>query len=185
MAGYTDDSVGIEWDAAACRTAHAAGHTRVRADVATFPLAHLAGRVDGAILSPPCQAWSNAGDQKGKLDQGKVHERIAYFACGEQPPDREWADERSMLTAEPMRWAYTLRPRWIALEQVPPVLPLWQYTAEKLRELGYRTWCACCPRSSTAYRKSASVRSSSRAATDCPLVRQRQPIRPIARDMAP
>jgi DNA (cytosine-5)-methyltransferase 1 len=139
-AGFTGTAVGVEWDAAACRTAVAAGHLRVRADVAAFPLEHLAGKVAGAILSPPCQAWSNAGDQLGKLDQGKVHERIAHFARGETPPGREWADERSMLTAEPMRWAYALRPRWIALEQVPPVLPLWQYTAELLRGLGYRTW---------------------------------------------
>jgi DNA (cytosine-5)-methyltransferase 1 len=140
LAGYADCSVGIEWDAAACRTAVAAGHQRIRADVAAFPLGHLAGKVDGAILSPPCQAWSNAGDQLGKVDQPLVFERIAYFARGEQGPDRSWADPRSCLTAEPMRWAYALRPRWIALEQVPAVLPLWQYTAEKLRELGYRVW---------------------------------------------
>lgn len=140
QAGFTGRSYGFEWDGAACRTATAAGHARVRADVARVHLDHLAGLVDGAILSPPCQAWSNAGDQLGKLDQGRVYERIAAFARGEQPPVREWADERSKLTAEPMRWAYALRPRWIALEQVPPVLPLWQYTAEKLRELGYRVW---------------------------------------------
>jgi DNA (cytosine-5)-methyltransferase 1 len=141
LAGFTGNSVGVEWDAAACRTAVAAGHLRVRADVAAFPLAHLAGKVDGAILSPPCQAWSNAGDQKGKLDRGTVHERIAHFARGATPPDREWADERSMLTAEPMRWAYALRPQWLVLEQVPAVLPLWQSTAELLRNLGYRVWC--------------------------------------------
>lgn len=140
MAGFAGMSVGVEWDDAACRTAAAAGHLRVRADVAAFPLGHLAGKVDGAILSPPCQAWSNAGDQLGKLDQGRVLERIAAFARGETPPDREWADERSMLTAEPMRWARALVPRWIALEQVPPVLPLWQYTSAYLRALGYRTW---------------------------------------------
>lgn len=140
IAGFTGTSIGIERDAAACRTAVAAGHLRVRADVATFPLDHLAGLVDGAILSPPCQAWSNAGDQLGKVDQPLVFERIAYFARGETPPECEWADDRSKLTAEPMRWTHALRPRWIALEQVPPVLPLWQYTAEKLRDLGYRAW---------------------------------------------
>lgn len=131
---------GSSFDAAACRTAVAAGHMRVRADVSRVPLGPLVGKADGAILSPPCQAWSNAGDQLGKLDQPRVFERIGYFARGEQPPSREWADPRSSLTAEPMRWAYALRPRWIALEQVPGVLPLWQYTAEKLRSLGYRVW---------------------------------------------
>lgn len=140
LAGHTGPMAGIEMDAAACRTAQAAGHQRIRADVATYPLEHLAGKVDGLIQSPPCQAWSTAGDQLGKVDQPLVYERIAAFARGQQPPDREWADDRSKLTAEPMRWAHAIRPRWIALEQVPPVLPLWQYTAEKLREHGYRTW---------------------------------------------
>jgi DNA (cytosine-5)-methyltransferase 1 len=134
-------AIGFELDPAACRTAAAAGHARVRADVAQVPLNLMAGRVDGLIMSPPCQAWSNAGEQLGKLDQPKVFERIAYFARGETPPDREWADDRSALTAEPMRWTVALRPRWIALEQVPPVLPLWRYTAELLRGLGYRVWC--------------------------------------------
>lgn len=141
LAGHTGPMAGFELDAAACRTAMAAGHFRIRTDVSTYPLGHLAGKVAGAILSPPCPPWSNAGEQLGKVDQPRVHERIAYFARGEQPPDREWADPRSHLTAEPMRWAYTIRPRWIALEQVPAVLPLWQYTAELLRGLGYRTWC--------------------------------------------
>jgi DNA (cytosine-5)-methyltransferase 1 len=141
LAGHTGYSVGVEWDAAACRTARAAAHQRIRADVSAFPLGHLAGKVDGLIQSPPCQAWSTAGDQLGKVDQPLVYERIDYFARGQEPPEREWADDRSKLTAEPMRWAHALRPRWIALEQVPPVLPLWQYTAEKLRELSYRVWC--------------------------------------------
>jgi DNA (cytosine-5)-methyltransferase 1 len=39
-----------------------------------------------------------------------------------------------------MRYAAELRPRWIALEQVPPVLPIWQYMADRLRGLGYRPW---------------------------------------------
>jgi DNA (cytosine-5)-methyltransferase 1 len=139
LAGFTGAAVGFELDPSACRTAQAAGHQRVRADVSTYPVERMAD-VDGLIQSPPCQAWSNAGDQLGKLDQDRVFERIRSFARGEQPPLREWADERSKLTAEPMRWATALRPRWVALEQVPAVLPLWRYTASFLRAFGYRTW---------------------------------------------
>lgn len=141
MAGWTGQILGIEHDHAACRTAVAAGHWRVRADVASFPLAHLAGRVEGLIASPPCQAWSAAGDRKGELDRPAVFRRIAAFAASREPDQVEWHDERSALTAEPMRYAVALRPRWIALEQVPAVLPLWQYTAELLRKQGYQTWC--------------------------------------------
>lgn len=52
-------------------------------------------------------------------------ERLAYNAC---------------LVLEPARWAFTLQPRWIALEQVPGVLPLWQELARSLWTKGYRTW---------------------------------------------
>ena len=140
MAGNTEFSVGVEWDHAACLTAVAAGHVRVQADIATFPLAHLRGKVTGLIMSPPCPTWSMAGDGAGKVDMPNVYRLIADFANERTPGDYEWADERSRLTAEPMRWATATRPRWIALEQVPPVLPLWRYTAELLRKQGYRTW---------------------------------------------
>jgi len=94
MAGYDGYVLGIEHDMAACRTALAAGHPRVRADVATFPLNHLAGRVEGLIASPPCQAWSAAGDRKGELDRPAVFARIASFAAGRTPDEVEWHDER-------------------------------------------------------------------------------------------
>lgn len=41
------------------------------------------------------------------------------------------------LVLEPLRWAIDLRPQWIALEQVPPVLPLWLDMGHALAELGY------------------------------------------------
>lgn len=141
LAGYTGTLVGLEHDRAACLTATAAGHWRVQADVAAYPLGPLAGRVTGLIASPPCQAWSAAGKRGGDLDRALVHERIVAFARGHAPPARTWVDERSQLTAEPMRYVAGLQPRWVALEQVPPVLPLWQHTAALLRDLGYRTWC--------------------------------------------
>lgn len=42
-------------------------------------------------------------------------------------------------TAEPMRWHYDLQPEWIAMEQVPSVLPVWQQYATILRRWGYST----------------------------------------------
>lgn len=140
FAGFTGTSIGIEWDWAACKTAMAAGHQRVRADVAAFPLEHLAGKVDGVIESPPCQAWSTTGDRKGELDKSAVFARIAAFANGRTPDEHEWADERSALTAEPMRYVAVLRPRWVALEQVPAVLPLWRYMAGLMQGMGYSVW---------------------------------------------
>jgi len=44
------------------------------------------------------------------------------------------------LVHEVMRWAADLRPLWIACEQVPDVLPIWQEFAWRLRGMGYSTW---------------------------------------------
>jgi DNA (cytosine-5)-methyltransferase 1 len=95
----------------------AAGHATIRADVRQLALAPLAGVV-GLIGSPPCQAFSVAGSRDGL------------------------ADVRTILShAETLRDARAwLEPAWIALEQVPPVLPIWAAFADVLEEVGYRTW---------------------------------------------
>ncbi|MDV6290290.1 DNA cytosine methyltransferase [Streptomyces sp. UP1A-1] len=40
-----------------------------------------------------------------------------------------------------MRWHYDLRPEWIAMEEVPAVLPLWRQYARILTAWGYSVWC--------------------------------------------
>ncbi|WP_018682208.1 DNA cytosine methyltransferase [Actinokineospora enzanensis] len=140
LAGYSGPLVGIDHDPAACATATAAGHPRLRADIARLDPDMFAGLATGLIGSPPCPGFSSAGTGAGLDDIALVAERIAAHARGDEPPDVDWADPRSPLTAEPMRWAVALRPRWIALEQVPAVLPLWRYAAELLRADGYATW---------------------------------------------
>lgn len=116
LAGYDGPLVGIEKDRDACATAAAAGHWRIQADVAQYPTAPFAGKVDGLWASPPCQSFSHAG-KRGGIN-----------------------DERGQLVWQPLRWARDLMPRWVALEQVPDVLPIWQITAAALRDLGYSTW---------------------------------------------
>src|SRR5690606_25930624 len=133
--GLTD--IGIEWDAAACATRAAAGHRTIRADVAQHPLGHLVGRVDGAILSPPCQAFSTAGTGEGR-------DVTPELAAAIRRGDWRWShtDDRVRHVLEVGRWAETLRPRWVACEQVPPVLPLWQAYADRWRALyGWSVWC--------------------------------------------
>jgi DNA (cytosine-5)-methyltransferase 1 len=128
--------IGIELDAAACATRAAAGHRTIRADVAAYPLGHLAGRVEGVILSPPCQAFSTAGKGAGR---GVLPELAAAIGRG----DWAWShdDDRVRHVLEVGRWAETLRPTWIACEQVPPVLPLWQAYADRWRHLyGWSCW---------------------------------------------
>lgn len=143
LLGLTERAVGMEWDAAACATAVAAGHTVIRCDVAAYPTAPFKGRVKGKVDSPPCQAWSRAGKGLGLLDQPLVHQAVEDLANGRDTRAHlltACKDKRSLLAAEPMRWHYDLRPEWIAMEEVPDVLPLWKQYAEVLRGWGYSVW---------------------------------------------
>ena len=130
---------GVESDPLACATAQAAGHDRLEADVAELDPTDL-GPVWGLIGSPPCQAWSIAGKRLGRQDRPEVIACARELAAGVDSRMRHLeacADERSLLTVEPLRWALALRPRWIALEQVPAVLELWELFATVLKKHGY------------------------------------------------
>lgn len=135
--GHT--ALGIDNDRWACATARAAGHERLEADIAALdPLAFAP--VWGLIGSPPCQAYSTAGRGLGRFDKPRVIACAHELAAGHDTRAdhlAECADPRSLLTVEPLRWAVALRPRWVALEQVPPVLELWTLFAELLSVHGY------------------------------------------------
>lgn len=109
------DVVGIEHDLAACQTAVAAGHRRILADVAQHPMEDFAGS-EGLIASPPCPDWSVAGTGLGR--DGKS----------------------GGLVDEVPRWIEAAQPRWVACEQVPPALVVWQEIARMLKWWGYSTW---------------------------------------------
>jgi DNA (cytosine-5)-methyltransferase 1 len=145
------DVLGIELDDAACATREAAGLRTLHADVAkldpTTVLAdHFGGAVnlDGLIASPPCQAFSMAGKGAGRAAIGAYTEAIVKMQDGlevdREALDSASGDPRGHLVLEPLRWALALRPRWIALEQVPPVLPLWEAMEAVLRSEGWATW---------------------------------------------
>lgn len=159
--------VGIELDAAACATRRAAGHRVIRADMAQFPVAQLAGHVWGGCFSAPCTTFSAAGDQAGNAILSLLAELIRDLFAGKDTRDAhrlamadeltrsEWAADldageraakiakavaSAALVAEPARFIHACRPEWVALEQVPAVLPLWQVYAAELRRMGYSTW---------------------------------------------
>ncbi|WP_338676822.1 DNA cytosine methyltransferase [Streptomyces sp. SCSIO 30461] len=140
--------VGLEWDAWACKTRAAAGQVTIRTDVARYPTRPFLGRTRGLIASPPCQAWSMAGKRLGLVDQPLVHQAVEDLATGRDTRERlltACRDERSLLAAEPMRYLHALNsvgePEWVAMEEVPDVLPLWRHYAAVLRSWGYSVWC--------------------------------------------
>ena len=154
------DPLGIEFDPDACATRRAAGLPTVGGDVSkldpeTFHMVN-GRRTVGLIASPPCQSYSNAGSRAGIRDADLVLSCLSDLAAGRDtrfdlagefaPSDDALfgfaiEDTRSLLVVEALRWAMALMPRWIALEQVPAVLPVWERIAEHLRALGYSTWC--------------------------------------------
>ncbi|MGW5470429.1 DNA cytosine methyltransferase [Streptomyces chartreusis] len=135
--------MGIEIDPAVCATRAAAGHATIRADVAAYPTAPLTGKVTGLIGSPPCQTFSAAGLRAGNTDLPLCHQALDDLARGNDTRTtlREaCTDPRSLLVVEPLRYALDLRPDWVALEEVPAVLPLFEHTARLLSAAGYSTW---------------------------------------------
>jgi DNA (cytosine-5)-methyltransferase 1 len=134
-------ALGIETEPWACATARAAGHERLEADVAELDPLGFAP-VWGLVGSPPCQAYSSAGKGLGRVDKPLVIACAHELAAGNDSR-RAWRegchDPRSLLTVEPLRYTLALRPRWVALEQVPAVLELWTLFAALLSGQGYHT----------------------------------------------
>jgi DNA (cytosine-5)-methyltransferase 1 len=96
--------------------------------------------------SPPCQAFSVAGKGLGNRDVKVIYDATDRLMTGDCSREElalfqnNCQDKRSLLVVEPLRWALELMPEFIACEQVPPVLPLWEEFASCLRERGYQTW---------------------------------------------
>lgn len=95
---------------------------------------------DLGIASPPCQTFSAAGAGAGRkaldvvlrlIDEGAYHRLADLRAFGESH------DPRTALVLTPLAYAMRDTPRAIVWEQVPPVLPVWEAAAVKLREVGY------------------------------------------------
>jgi DNA (cytosine-5)-methyltransferase 1 len=138
------ESVGVEYDPDMVATSRAAGHEVVLADVAAIDPRELVPegeRCEGVIASPPCPSFSAGGKRLGRRDLPAIHRLVAELADGvDNRASTAVLDPRSLLTAEPMRWVQLLDPEWVALEQVPAVLPVWQDVANVLRARGYKAW---------------------------------------------
>lgn len=134
------DPIGIEWDASACATRAAAGHRTVRADVSQVPTGPFVGKVKGLWASPPCPTFSSAGDGSGREEMAWLLSFAEQFhKWGWRDPWgwHDWADPRTPLVLEPLRWVGDLNPEWVVLEQVPAVLDLWESFAYVWEQAGY------------------------------------------------
>lgn len=96
------------------------------------------------IASPPCQTFSMAGAGAGRkaldevlgaIDAGLYLEPAKLVEFGERH------DPKTALVLAPLAQVARDTPPYVVLEQVPPVLPVWQRYAEVMREWGYSVWC--------------------------------------------
>ena len=142
-AGFEGRSIGIEWDKAACETARAAGHERIQDDISQLDPESFVG-FHGQIASPPCQGFSAAGKGKGRDDSVLLLQELAKCTTADDVAEtierlhHLMTDDRSLLVLEPLYWALVSRPEWLAWEQVPAVLPIWEICLAILERNGYR-----------------------------------------------
>lgn len=130
------DPEGVEWDKSARETRAANGlRTADEPDVRKYVPAEP---VTGQISSPPCQTFSLSGKGAGRAALDDVLVGVQAIEMGLPLPPFD--DERTALVLEPLRFALEHTPRWLAWEQVPTVLPVWEACAVVLRAQGYNVW---------------------------------------------
>lgn len=135
------ETVGIESDLNAYDTSEAAGFHTIHGDVRDHGPADFPAN-DGLIGSPPCQTFAVSG-----LKSGRSELHAVWAAAGElqrvgRLNYRGFSDARTGLVLEPLRWALEAHKaghpyRWIVLEQVTQVLPVWRLLSHYLGRLGY------------------------------------------------
>lgn len=134
------ETVGVETNDAANATATAAGFLTSPYDVRK--LSPVGCGFVGGKMSPPCQTFSAAGKGAGRQALETVYATMdRLYDTGGIDYDA-FDDVRTGLVLEPLRWAMDLirarEPfRWLVLEQVPPVLPVWERMGKYLEQLGY------------------------------------------------
>lgn len=136
---------GVEIMPEAIRTRGAVGFRTIYRDVWSG-LLHpwLVPFHDLYIASPPCQTFSVAGRGTGRKALEMVLALIASGAWKDPAKLRaagaDLGDDRTALVLTPLAHIWAHRPRLVALEQVPTVLPVWEAMADVLRGLGYSVW---------------------------------------------
>lgn len=129
---------GIENAKAARRTRDAAGLDTVHDDVWTYV---PDGTTAGKVASPPCPTFSQAGSGKGRQALDTVFAAIESGAYKNLDDLRAYPvgddDDRTRLVLTPLHFATQHPYEWIAWEQVPTVLPVWERCADVLSGQGW------------------------------------------------
>lgn len=95
------------------------------------------------IASPPCQTFSMAGSGAGRKaldDVLAAIDRRDYLDPQRLHDLGDELDPRTALVLTPLAHIARDTPLYVVLEQVPPVLPVWERMAEEMRRWGYSVW---------------------------------------------
>lgn len=99
---------------------------------------------DTLWASPPCQTFSVAGKGEGRKALSDVLEAIRAWRWTSMESLKrlgdEVGDERTALVLTPLAYVYKFRPAFVAFEQVPAVMPVWEACAAVMRSMGYSVW---------------------------------------------
>jgi DNA (cytosine-5)-methyltransferase 1 len=115
----------------------------LEADVRRFDAAAFFDLYSLLIASPPCQTFSLAGGGAGRRALDEVLKLIddrAYLDPAALRAFGETHDPRTALVLTPLAYIARDVPLHVVLEQVPPVLPVWERYAEEMRAWGYSVW---------------------------------------------
>lgn len=135
------DDLGIENEPIVVQTRAAAGFETLFNDVwegvherANFTMPIFLG-------SPPCQAFSVAGRGDGRTAMDDILRALEeqVYALGRAGMDavRNKLGDKIALVLSPMSYISRDRPTFVALEQVPQVLPVWEAFKPHLEWMGY------------------------------------------------
>lgn len=99
---------------------------------------------EGIWASPPCQTFSTAGAGTGRKALDRVID-LVETGVWRNPQElrassEELGDPRTGLVLTPLAYTHRYRPRYLVLEQVTPVLPVWESFVAPLRKMGYSVW---------------------------------------------
>lgn len=132
---------GVENMKEAQATRNAAGLVTIHDDVWTY---EPDGKAAGLIASPPCQTFSAAGKGSGRkaLDDvlRLIDKDVPLYRSLLKSMGAELGDDRTALVLAPLHYALRGNYEWLAWEQVPTVLPVWEACAERLRLEGWHVW---------------------------------------------
>lgn len=138
------EEMGVEIMPDAIKTRELNGMNTIYNDVWDGLLKPIPVSYDILWASPPCQTFSVAGKGTGRkaLDDviGLIHSDVYKNPLALKEFGHFLGDDRTALVLTPLSHVWRDSPAYVAFEQVPTVLPVWQSCAAEMQKWGYSTW---------------------------------------------